>query len=193
VPVPHTEDPWTRVTSLRGFPADELISTLQKSVRRGLLENALLVAREMYESSAELEEVMWSRLLVMSCEDTGTGTFAEPVVLDTLYRMHQRIGRDQGDRWLFATHAIRFLVTRTKDRTTDEMALWAAHMLRSGERLPEIPDYALDLHTRRGQEMGRDIAHFLQEGSRVENEVPGRDTSYRQQLLDIVSAGKWDG
>ncbi|WP_405150827.1 hypothetical protein OG589_18910 [Sphaerisporangium sp. NBC_01403] len=193
MPVSHTEDPWTRVTSVRGFPADELISALQKSVRRGLMENALLIAREMYESSAELEEVMWSRLLVMSCEDAGTGTFAEPVVVDTLYRMHQRMARDAGDRWLFAVHAVRFLVSSTKDRTTDELGLWAVHMLRSGERLPEIPEYALDMHTRRGQEMGRDFTHFLREGSKVDNEIPGRDTSYRELLLDIVAEGKWDG
>ncbi|WP_066372128.1 AAA family ATPase [Herbidospora mongoliensis] len=189
----HNEDPWTRVTSLRGFAADELISTLQKSIRRGMLENALLVAREMYESSPELEEQMWSRLLVISCEDTGTGTFSEPVVLDALYRMHQRISREFGDRWLFAAHAVRFLVSRTKDRTTDELGLWAAQALASGERLPEIPDWALDMHTRRGQEMGRDLSHFLHEGSKVENELPGRDTSYREQLLDVVAAGKWHG
>ncbi|GAA1299845.1 ATPase AAA [Planotetraspora silvatica] len=192
MPVPHTEDPWTHVNSVRGFPADELISTLQKSIRRGLLENALLVAREMYESSDELEEVMWSRLLVMSCEDTGSGTFTEPVVLDSLYRMHQHLPRGTGDRWLFAVHAVRFLVSRTKDRTTDELALWTINMLGSGERLPEIPDYALDMHTRRGQELGRDISHFLREGSKVENELPGRDTSYRDQLLALLAAGKWD-
>ncbi|GAA0410131.1 ATPase AAA [Microbispora corallina] len=189
MPVPHTEDPWTRVTSLRGFPADELISTLQKSVRRGLLENALLVAREMYESSGELEEVMWSRLLVMSCEDVGSGDFTEPVVVDSLYRMHERLPRGSGDRWLFAVHAVRFLAGRTKDRTTDELAQWTVHVLGSGERLPEIPDYALDMHTRRGQEMGRDITHFLTEGSKVENELPGRDTSYRERLLAILGAG----
>ena len=53
MPVPHTEDPWTHVNSVRGFPADELISTLQKSVRRGLLENDLFIARffERHEAS----------------------------------------------------------------------------------------------------------------------------------------------
>lgn len=32
----------------------------------------------------------------------------------------------------------------------------------------EVPDYALDMHTRRGREMGRDVYHFLTEASRVE-------------------------
>ncbi|MGW3632954.1 hypothetical protein ACWD7F_22775, partial [Streptomyces sp. NPDC005122] len=75
MPAHHSKDPWTRVTSVHGFPADELIAALQKSIRRGLLDNALLVAREMYETSGELEEHLWARLSVISCEDTGDGSF----------------------------------------------------------------------------------------------------------------------
>ena len=35
---------------------------------------------------------------------------------------------------------------------------------------PEIPDYALDKHTQRGNTMGRGIQHFLTEGCKLENE-----------------------
>lgn len=34
-PPPHTEDPWSRVQTRHGFAADELVSTLQKEIRRG--------------------------------------------------------------------------------------------------------------------------------------------------------------
>lgn len=63
-------DPWQNVTTLLGLPADEVISGLQKCLRRGLGENALLIGYEMYVTSAELEEMLWSRLLVI-CVDTG--------------------------------------------------------------------------------------------------------------------------
>ncbi len=120
---PH--DPWTLVKTIHGLNADEVISSFQKSIRRGLLENAVLLAYEMSITSAELEEHLWTRLMVISVEDVGNGSFMEPVIVDALYRMHQRYPRGAGDRFLFATHAIRLLATGQKDRITDEMVNWA--------------------------------------------------------------------
>lgn len=188
----HRGDPWTRVASLRGFAADELISALQKHIRRGNLEEAILVAREMYESSEELEEKAWQRLTVSSCEDAGDGTYMQPVVVDTLYRNHLRMMRG-GDRWLFLAHATRYLCEQSKDRTTDELCMWALQMLNSGARLPEIPDYALDVHTRAGQERGRGFTHFLDEGSRIENRLHYDDSVYLERIKEIVRAGEWAG
>jgi replication-associated recombination protein RarA len=191
VPVPFSEDPWTRVVSKRGYAADELISALQKSIRRGDLRLAILVGRELYETSAELEEVMWSRLCVISCEDVGDGSYFEPVLVNSLYEMHTRLDRSAGDRWLFVTHAIRFLAERVKDRTSDEWANLALHLINASEKPFEIPEYALDVHTRRGQEAGRTVDDFWADGSIVENERPGRDTSVRDEILDIRAAGEW--
>lgn len=193
MPVPHTQDPWTRVVSQRGYAADELISTLQKSIRRGDLRLALLVGRELYETSAELEAVMWSRLSVISAEDVGDGTFQEPVVINALFQMHERMERSAGDRWLFAVHAIRFLAERVKDRTSDEWANLVLHLMAAQERPFEIPDYALDVHTRRGQEAGRDVDGFWADGSKLENERPGRDTDVRDEILRIRAEGVWRG
>jgi len=140
MPAHFSEDPWTRLASKRGYAADELISTLQKSIRRGDLQLALLVGREMYESSPDLEEMMWARLNVISCEDCGDGSYQEPVVINSLYLMHNRLDRTFGDRWLFATHAIRFLAERTKDRTSDELANITMHLINASEKPFEIPD-----------------------------------------------------
>ena len=185
MPVAHTEDPWTRVVSKRGYPADELISTLQKSIRRGDVRLAMLVARELYETSAELEAVMWSRLCVISAEDVGDGSFQEPVVVNALFEMHERLGRDAGDRWLFAVHAVRYLAERVKDRTSDEWANLVMLLMDASPRPFEIPEYALDVHTRRGQESGRTVAEFWTDGAVVANERPGRDTSVRDELLRL--------
>lgn len=190
MPKPHAEDPWTRITSIRGYAADELISTLQKSIRRGDLKLALLVAREMVETSAELEEVMWSRLCVISCEDVGDGSWREPVLINSLYEMHLRLGREAGDRWLFAVHAVRFLATSLKDRTSDEWANLILHEITADEPF-EIPDYALDVHTRRGQQAGRTVDEFWADGSRISPEREGRDTSVRDEILRIRAAGEW--
>jgi len=77
------------------------------------------------------------------------------------------------------------LATSPKDRTTDELAGWIAHQVDVEGVRPEIPDVALDVHTRRGQLMGRGLVHFLSEGALVENEVPDRDLTYRRRLLAL--------
>lgn len=192
MPVPHhTADPWTRVQSPHGFCADELISAFQKFIRRGLLEDAILVAREMFETSPALEDKMWQRLLVISVEDVGAGNVMAPVVVQALHRMRQGFPHGSGDRWVFGVQAVRYLAEQPKDRTTSELTMWAAHMLSTGERLPEIPDYALDVHTRRGQELGRSTLHFLLESSQVANEIPDRDERYRQRMVAAAESGEW--
>ena len=183
-------DPWTLVETIHGFRADEIISALQKSIRRGLVENALMLAYEMTETSPELEEHLWTRLSVISVEDAGDGSFMEPVIVDALYRMHQRFPRGAFDRFLFATHAVRLLAGRSKDRLTDEMANWVKLAVDGRGARPDIPDVAYDMHTRRGREMGRGLEHFLREGAMVANERSGRDTTYRERLLKAIAAGE---
>ena len=185
----HSADPWTRVQTKHGFAADELVSVLQKSIRRGMVENAALVAYELYCTSPELEEYMWRRLAVISVEDVGFGRPEAPQQIDALDRLRTRFTSwPAGDRFLFVLHAVRLLATSVKDRTTDEMANWVAHVVESGLQAPEIPDWALDMHTRRGQERGRDLLHFLTEGATVDNELPDRDRTYRERLLEIHGA-----
>ena len=188
--VKQAPDPWQRTTTENGFPADEVISALQKSIRRGLTENAVLLGWEMFITSPELEEKMWARLQVISVEDVGDGNLDAPVLIDTLYRMHQRFQRPEHDRFLFAAHAIRVMAQGRKDRTSDDMVNWAKHNVAFGERLPEIPDFAVDMHTGRGEAMGRDYRYFMEEASKVVPEVEGRETKYREWILAALDAGK---
>jgi hypothetical protein len=181
----YTEDPWTRVQSLHGIPVDELRSALQKSIRRGLLENALLVGYEMFRTGPEAERMLWERLQIISVEDVGFGRLDAPVLVEALHRMHSEFAWPGGERFLFAAHAIRVLVTSPKDRTTDELVNWISHLADDEDVRPEVPDVALDVHTRRGQLMGRGLVHFLAEGAQVANEVPDRDLTYRKRLLAL--------
>src|SRR5436190_8947307 len=105
----YTQDPWTRVRTANDLPADEVISALQKEIRRGNTENAALIAYEMLITSPEMEAYLWGRLQVISVEDVGTGNVNVPVLIETLFHMHSRFPRTQGDRFLFAIHAVRVL------------------------------------------------------------------------------------
>lgn len=183
-------DPWQKVRTQHDVPADEVISGLQKCLRRGLTETALLLAYEMYISSAQLEEMLWSRLCVISVEDVGAGNVNLPVLVDTLYRMHARYLRPLGDRFLFAAHAIRMIAESPKDRTSDDMVNFAKLELSVRDKAPQVPDFAIDMHTRRGWEMGRGYEHFMKEASRVENMINDRDTSYRDRIMEAIAAGE---
>ncbi len=179
----HDDDPWTAVTTVGGLHADEVISTLQKSIRRGDVRTAVLCAAEMSATSDDLDRYLWDRLHVIAVEDIG---FAEPgavtmiVALDTARR---RFEPGSHDRLLFAVHAVRFLAESDKDRSNDELANVMLLDIADGAK-PEIPDHALDMHTRRGREMGRDLAHFLTVGAQVVPELSGRDRQWRVLLLE---------
>ena len=48
---------------------------------------------------------------------------------------------------------------------------------------PEIPDDAVDMHTGRGQEIGRGIERFVTEGAGVDPELESRERRWRAELL----------
>ena len=188
--VQQPADPWRRTTTEHGFAADEVISALQKCLRRGMLDNALLLGWEMFVTSPELEDKLWSRLCVIAVEDVGFGNLQAPVLIETLFQQHLRYPRPLGDRFLFAAHAIRVIATSSKDRSSDDMVNWAMRGVALGELLPEIPDFALDMHTGRGQQMGRDYRFFMEEASRVIPEINDRDQRYRDWIMAALDAGK---
>lgn len=190
IKVQQPPDPWQRTTTEHGFAADEVISALQKSLRRGWLENAVLLGWEMFVTSPEMEEMMWSRLCVIAVEDVGAGNPQLPVLIETLYQQHKRHPRPAGDRFLFAAHAIRQIAGSAKDRTSDDLVNWARRSIEFGERLPEIPDVALDMHTRRGQEMGRDYRFFMEEASKVVPEINDKDMTWKNWIIDALDKGK---
>jgi replication-associated recombination protein RarA len=179
-------DPWVHVRTRHDFAADEVISALQKEIRRGNIENAVLLAYEMITTSAEMEEKLWKRLMVICVEDIGPGEPNAPILIYTLYQMKQVLGAGAPEGWLYAVHAVRTLCAAPKDRSSDEMALWIKRQVEGGKLLPTIPDYALDMHTARGQQMGRDMRHFLEEGARLDPEVMDRDRTYQARLKQML-------
>ena len=178
VKVQQPADPWQRTTTEHGLATDEVISALQKSLRRGMLDNALLLAWEMYVTS------------VIAVEDIGLGNPQAPILIETLYQQHQRHDRPTGDRFLFAAHAVRVLATSAKDRTSDDMVNWAKQTVTLGDQLPEVPDFALDMHTRRGQDMGRDYRFFMEEASKVIPEINDKDQRFRNWIMKALDEGR---
>jgi len=104
--------------------------------------------------------------------------------------MLQSFDRHAGERKLFAIHAVRYLCQCQKDRSSDEMVIWINRAMAGGTAVPQIPDYALDMHTAAGQEMGRGRRHFFEVASRLDPEVPDRDLTYRTRIMEMLDNGK---
>ncbi len=183
-------DPWVDVKTYNGFQADHVISSLQKEICRGNEENAALLAYEMIITSPALEDYLWHRLQVISVEDIGFGELLAPVVIRTLFEMNEDCDRAVGERKLYAIHAVRYLCSCKKDRSSDEMINWINHASKAGSLLPVIPDYALDMHTAEGQKKGRGRRHFFEEASRIHPEVPDRDRTYLDRIMKMLDSGE---
>jgi replication-associated recombination protein RarA len=180
-------DVWSRTTTVHGFAVDELRSVLQKSIRRGLVEEAALAAYELFVNGAETEEVLWRRLEIIATEDVGLGLSTAPAIVEALYRQASRMA-DRGDRWIYCAHAVRLLATAPKDNMSMELAGWTRAVTERGERKPVVEDFMVDLHTRRGSEMGRDEAHWWNDGAKLKNRIPGYQSTWGDYLRKLAGA-----
>jgi replication-associated recombination protein RarA len=181
----QSRDIWSRTTSLNGYAVDELRSVLQKSIRRGWVEEAALAAYELFATSAETEEVLWRRLEIIATEDVGLGLPTAPAIIEALNRQRQRM-EDRQDRWIYCAHAVRLLATAKKDNMSMELAGWTREVVAQGERKVDVQDFMIDMHTRRGVEKGRDKAHWWREGARLENRIEGYDSKWGDYLRKLA-------
>jgi replication-associated recombination protein RarA len=190
---PQNEDVWSRCRSVNGFAIDELRSVLQKSIRRGLVEEAMLAAYELYMTGPETEELLWRRLEIIATEDVGYGLINAPVILEAINAQRLRIPHTP-DRFIYSAHAVRLLATAKKDRTSMELAAWAESVVKRGERQVVVHDYQVDFHTRRGIEMGRGRDHWWHSGGAVlENQIEGLETKWGDYLRKLYGPGTKNG
>lgn len=177
-------DPWSNTLTKNGVEADLVISAMQKCIRRGEEDKALRMAYELYITSNFHEEKMWNRLLVISVEDIGFGDVTAPNFVYTMNQLRKEFPYGDGDRPIFFMHAIRYMCKCKKERSTDQIKNIIMKEFEKGCKV-EIPDYAMDMHTIKGREMGRDVFYFLNEASKVEPLWEEYDDSYRQQLIKM--------
>jgi replication-associated recombination protein RarA len=169
--------------TVSGHPLGEVASAFQKSIRRGLEDEALHWAVELDKSNFGL--YAWKRMRIMASEDVGLAEPLLPAVVHALYQncLEQRKKRDvkHGPERLFLVHAVLFLVRARKSRIVD-------HALISyyGNHKPRpIPDYALDKHTGAGRRMGRGVEHFFTDGIQLANRAEIPDP-YEEQARETM-------
>lgn len=181
MPRTNAVNPWENAKTVNGLTADEVISMLQKAVRRGLEEDAVDAAYELYLTSRELEHVMWRRLIMIAMEDIGFGDLQAAVIVYTYYQAKDLFERDNGDRQLTFIQAIRYLCRSPKERSSSYYQNLQMSKFDRGYVM-EVPDYALDKHTKRGKEMGRDTMYFYTDGDRVNPEYEDEENLHTKAL-----------
>lgn len=166
-----------RLETVHGYPMDEVVSALQKCIRRGRADDAIWWAIEMNESG--YGAYAWRRLMVIASEDVGLADHHAPVLVNALYQMSVELykaararteGAEQKDKVVWneesLTHAVWYLAHADKSRELCDQYATITQRVAKGER-QEIPGWALDSHTARGRAMGRGLNFFNEEGDKL--------------------------
>ncbi len=149
--------------SKNGYQMDEVVSALQKSIRRGLEFEAGFWALELIDSG--YWRYLMDRLQTIAAEDIG---LANPMAVVLVSAVRQGIevkvgeAEKRGKPWVNIPReqiglVILYLCRSAKSRMADDFICYVASKRKEGKRL-EIPDYALDEHTKSGREKIRDMA-----------------------------------
>jgi replication-associated recombination protein RarA len=131
--------------------------------------------------------VLWRRLEIIATEDVGW-VCRRRRRLSTRCICRRGAWLDPGDRWIYCAHAVRLLATAKKDNMSMELSGWTREVVERGERKVEVEDFMVDLHTRRGVEMGRTVAHWWNEGAKLENRMDGYDPKWGDYLRKLAGA-----
>jgi hypothetical protein len=144
----------------RGYEPYECISAVQKAIRRSQPKEAVYWGWELWVSG--YDNWAWARLNEILSEDVGIADRYLPAQIKSLEGQSKFEKQKKKGGGLQFVHAVLLLATAKKSRLVD----WLLAEVNSDncERL-EIPEYALDRHTRRGRQQGRDWPHFMAQGA----------------------------
>lgn len=159
------------ILTQKGYSLFDVASAFQKSVRRGLEEEAMYWAVELFNS--KLDEFLWKRIRIISSEDVG---LAEPNIaanIAALYASYKEQKKKKEEKHqperLFLTHAVIMLCRAQKSRLIDWALIhfWNSHP----GTFKEVPEWAYDKHTQRGKTNGRGWEHFFEDATRLEHQT----------------------
>ncbi len=172
---------------------DELISGLQKSIRRGLEEDALYFSLELgYESKSGMGTLL-SRLKVIAYEDIGP---ADPQVVTSvscaLSDMEEMYKKQTGEWKMVLSYIILLLCRAKKSRISCNFLSTISQEWNDETKKRDIPDYAIDMHTTKGRKSGRKKTsiqgktHFINQGSTLQNETEEFQDIYKKSAERLL-------
>ncbi len=168
-------------TTKHGYDHYELLSALQKCVRRGLEYEAVHFAVELEEFNPTM---LWNRLKIIASEDIGPANPTAVLLMDVLQKQYlaEKGKLAESAYRLYLVNAVVCLCRSPKSRIADDLQT-VVYTERAQGKLPLVPDFALDMHTARGKAMGKGAEDFFAEGNKLANEAfPNPYTEKAKQL-----------
>lgn len=167
----------------RGYNLSEVVSAMQKAIRRGDAQVAGYFAIEMFESN--FDQYCWRRLLTVSAEDCWGIITQEVKALHESYQVintPRKKGKLRGR--IFIAKAVIVMSQAFKSRDADHLTnyVYDREMIDANDLIealadadPEpIPDYAYDVHTSEGKRRGKTKDMFFkEEHEALEPRAPG--------------------
>lgn len=103
-----------------GYDHYELLSALQKSIRRGLEYEAVHFAVELEEFNPTM---LWNRLRLMACEDVGPANPMMPVFIDIMQKNYlaEKPKLGENSYKLYLVNAVVCLCFSQKSRISDDL------------------------------------------------------------------------
>jgi len=161
----------------RGYEFFECASAMQKAIRRGDATTGGYFAVELFESG--FGQYVWKRLLTVSAEDCWGLLTQEVEALYSAYTLvnekKTREGKDRGR--IFIAKAVILMAAAKKSRDADHLTnfvydqkadltdegIAAALAECRGDPPMEVPDYAFDVHTKKGKRRGMTREDFFRD------------------------------
>ena len=135
------------------YELDEVVSALQKEIRRGFHERAFYWALTMVDNG--YEDYMWRRLMVILGEDIGCHDMRVAPFVVAMYQANEIAGSKSKEKpktdTNFLANAILAMCKAVKSREGCDLDEYVGYCIEHGLKL-EIPTYALDMHTKRGRD-----------------------------------------
>jgi replication-associated recombination protein RarA len=154
----------------KGYSLSDVVSALQKEIRRGNEREAVYWMMEMVPA---YENYFWKRLMIILHEDIGVAAPTVMIAVQQFRELYWDLRKDgkEDDCYMMAVNALILMCRAPKTRICLEL-LVCVTMDRKKRPPRDIPDYALDMHTDRGRRKSRGIKHFVEEASLLSNRDP---------------------
>lgn len=166
-----------------GYKLEEVVSALQKSIRRGLERDAVFWAMQLEE---KYWKYLWRRLVIIAHEDIGPASPMIPVLVETARKhyVEWRTERNQPEP-IFLVNTIISMCRAPKSRDADELYI----LVYGDPNLHlDVPDYALDMFTSAGRAARRNTAHFYESSALVSPDASDHRYTEKAKQLDVSGA-----
>ena len=159
--------------TIKGYEFGEVTSAYQKEIRRSDSEKALFWGMELYDTSPYY---FWKRTFIIACEDIGDVKVASAISsLMQGWEFCKKASYFVDPQMVVM--AILLLAESKKSTEIDDAKNFILNHRKKGMKL-EVPEYALDAHTSRGKEAGKNDADWYEERNKT---IP--TNQWRERLM----------